>query len=135
MQELLLLAEENGVVVETAQLVPPVDAFYFSEPGCNPVITIGRHVEDKRLARVILAHELGHHFTTAGDMIAQRYMCYRERLTHGRAEFLATRWATDYLLPWDKLTDAARQGVVEHWQIAEYFGVTEKLVRFRLSQM
>jgi hypothetical protein len=50
-----------------------------------------------------------------------------------RAEYRALRWAAQWLIPLDKLAQAFKWGIFEVWELAEYFDVTEDMVRFRLS--
>lgn len=136
MKDLYELAEQNGIVVEHWPLTPPLEAVYIKKPDLPPAIVISTSIhEDSAEYRTLLAHELGHHFTTTGDAMPCQMYSYRGQVDAGRVESRANKWAADYLLPWDKLSRALKKGVVEKWQIAEYFGVTEELVGFRLRQI
>jgi len=70
-----------------------------------------------------LAHELGH--CTQGA-------CYNRWSNFdliSRHEYRADRWACEKLLPKSEMEAAMEQGYCEVWQLAEYFDVTEELVR------
>lgn len=99
------------------------------------IVISSRFPEDSPEYRTILAHELGHHFTAMGDVLPYCMYSYSGQLDTGRAENRANRWAADQLIPWTELSRAVRAGVTERWELAEYFGVTEELVGFRLRQI
>ena len=134
MERLLRLVEEQGIIVERCFLYPPIDAFYFYEPGTKPVITIGKHISDSRLLRVILAHELGHHFTSVGNTLYE-HLCYSDVLRTGKAERIAAKWAAEFLMPEDALVAAISSGLRDHSEIAEHFGVTEELADYRVRTL
>jgi len=80
-----------------------------------------------------LAEELGHHFTTTGNRFSQPHFRYRDRLLVSKNEYRAVRWAAEYLIPLDKLLYAIHTGIRGIWELAEYFFVTEEMMRFRLN--
>ena len=88
-----------------------------SIPGAVALNTksIGSHTEEK----VILAHELGHHFRNSFYDISSTYEL-RER-----QEMRADRWAVENLVPLEELETAITQGHTELYDLAEYFDVTE----------
>src|SRR6266567_6896693 len=64
---------------------------------------IGLHLElerpsNERLRRVVLAHELGHHFTCTGIYV-KPFACGADSLTTSRVEAQAARWAATHLCP------------------------------------
>lgn len=135
MDDLLQLAADQGIIIERSYLYPPIDAFYFCEPGARPVITIGTHIQDPRLLRVVLAHEIGHHFTTVGNRLPNRHFCYSDALTTSKAERTATKWAAEFLLPQSALLAAIGAGAQDSCAIAEHFGVTEELAEYRVRAL
>ena len=103
---------------------------YFAEPGVTPVITLSPILENNgTLMRCVLAEEPGHHFTSAGDLVPRQFLHYRERLTIGRAEYRALRWAASFLMPGLEFRATGRY-YQESWETAGEFQVTETLVRF-----
>lgn len=70
-----------------------------------------------------LAHELGH--CTQGAF----YNRWSKFDLISRHEYRADRWACEKLLPKSEMEAAMEQGYREVWQLAEYFDVTEDLVR------
>lgn len=131
---LLKLSEELGIDVEFWDFEPPLDAVYWSVPGAPPMIGISRRLlSTPILLRCVLAEEIGHYFTTVGDALPKTYFHYSRRLDVSRAEYRAWRWAALYLIPLSALIKCLNNGICEIWDLAEYFDVTEQLMKFRLE--
>lgn len=77
--------------------------------------------------RTRLAHELGH----------CEYGGFYTRLspldTVGRHEYRANKWAVERAVPFDELREAIRRGKATFWELSDYFGVTEDMIRFALT--
>lgn len=71
---------------------------------------------------VHLAHELGHCKTGS---FYNRFSNYDIR---AKAEHRADKWAIKKLIPLDELKEAFSRGIVEPWDLAEYFDVTEQFI-------
>lgn len=133
-QKLLMLAAKHGIEVVFWDFAPPLEAVYWTYPGLPPYIGLSRRIlSSTAYFRSILAEELGHHFTTVGQALPKAYFHYRDRLAVSKAEQLALRWAAKYLMPYSRMKKAIKEGAKEIWELAEYFNVTEELVRVRLS--
>lgn len=124
----------EGIVVEHWDFPKPLDAVYFFEPGLPPTIGIAERIRlESPLFRCILAEELGHYFTTASNSIANPSMTYRERLSVGKVEYKAMKWAAETLIPIQHLKEAILQEKYwTNWTLAEHFEVTIEMVDFRL---
>jgi len=132
--DMCLVAEQEKINIRWWDFVPPVLGLYWAPRGKQPVIGLDNSLEDKpRLLRCVMAEELGHHFTTSTKCINNVCFNYRDRLDISQVEFKALRWAALYLIPLDHLDKSIRHGVIESWELAEQFDVTEKMVKFRLS--
>lgn len=83
--------------------------------------------------RTVLAHELGHHFVGArGNTLSVR--TYQDHLLMCQDEARAWRWAADFLCPLPRVNDMLRDGFLHH-EIAEYFGVSHRLVTVQLDRI
>ena len=133
MLQLYTVADTENIVVEYIRLKPPMRGFYCKEPGCLPYIGLDYSLHaDRRLHRCVMAEELGHHFTSAGQHIAKRYYSTQDRLSIDKCEYKALRWAANNLVPENNLLDAIASGLCEIWELAEEFDVTEEMMRFRM---
>jgi Zn-dependent peptidase ImmA (M78 family) len=80
----------------------------------------------------VLAEEIGHHFTSAGERTPKKHHSMQDRLSIDKCEYKALRRAANYLIPEHDLIDVISEGLCEIWELAEHFDVTEELMRFRL---
>lgn len=79
-------------------------------------------IETEAEERVHLAHELGHCET------GSFYSPYSPLNVRGRQECRADRWAASKLVPPLELKKAISLGIVELWELADYFDVTEEFM-------
>lgn len=134
MQQMFNIAEREGINIRWCNFEPPIRGMYWDPIVKRPAIFLDKSLEhNNRLLRCVMAEELGHHFTLDRDCLTRTYFNYRDRLAVSRAEHRAWKWAAEYLVPMDRLVQAARSGVVEKWELADYFDVTEEMVEFRLG--
>lgn len=133
--ELFNLTEKEGIDIEWWDFKPPLEAVYWALPGLPPIIGLSNQLKHESTAyfRCVLAEEIGHHYTTVTNAIPQTFFHYRDRLEVSRAEYRALRWAANYLMPKEELNEAIEKGIKEVWELAEFFNVTEDIVRFRLG--
>lgn len=83
--------------------------------------------------RCVLAEELGHHYTSAGNNLPVKFSSYRQKMNISRSEYYARKWAALELMPLDMVKKALAAGILEVWELAEEFDVTEDVVRFRMG--
>ncbi|MBZ1328016.1 ImmA/IrrE family metallo-endopeptidase [Clostridium botulinum] len=72
--------------------------------------------------RCILAEELGHFFTSFGDITNQ------SKINNKKQEVVARRWGYNKLIPISALKKAYRKGYKTKYEIAEYLQVTENFL-------
>lgn len=111
------LADENGIEIHhfpTRQVI---------SMSCEGNIAINcDKVETTVQEKEILAHELGHCITGAF------YYGHSPYELKAQKEYKANKWAVHTLIPYGDLVDALINGITERWSLAEYFGVTEKMI-------
>lgn len=71
----------------------------------------------------ILAEELGHHYTSVGDIIDQSNLINRKQ------ERVARQWAHQRLVPLNKLIVALNSGARNYHELADFLDVTEDFLR------
>lgn len=69
------------------------------------------------------AHELGHCLT------GSFYNRYSKLDIISKHEYRANKWAIKKLIPKDELIEAFEKGIIELWQVAEHFEVTEDFAK------
>lgn len=70
-----------------------------------------------------LLHEGGHYATGTTHRLYSPYELVE------RHEYRANKWAVQRLLSAEELDEAVAEGHTELWDLAEYFGVTEELMK------
>jgi hypothetical protein len=75
-----------------------------------------------------LAEELGHHYTTAGDILDQ------SQLNNRKQEKRARRWGYQKLVPLVKLVQAYKEGANNRFELADFLGVTEDFLEDAIKQ-
>ena len=70
-----------------------------------------------------LAHEVGHCVRGA---FYNRYSLLDLKSKH---EYRADKWAIERLLPKEEMAEAFEYGIVEVWELAEYFEVSEEFIK------
>ena len=80
-------------------------------------------MENDQELNTCLAHELGHCMTGSFYNIHSKFDL-REKHEHK-----ANKWTIQECIPFDELLFAFQTGITELWEVAEYFGVTEELIK------
>lgn len=131
---LIEIANRHGIGIEYWNFKPPLEAVYLVHPAMPPYIGISTSIRSNRAhLRCVLAEELGHHFTSVGNVIPSELYLYRDRLRTSQVEYRAMKWAAQHLLPRAKIKYAFQIGLHHPWEIAEYFDVTTDMVLFRMN--
>ncbi|MCL2475451.1 MAG: ImmA/IrrE family metallo-endopeptidase [Chloroflexi bacterium] len=84
-------------------------------------------ITDEQWQKEILAHEIGHWVT--GGFYTDTY----DKTYKAKCEYRAMRKAVDLLVPYQDYKKALRSGVVELWELAEYFDVPEDVIKQAVS--
>lgn len=114
---LLALAEENDVKV--AEM-----SFKSNARGLcrGNKIAINKKIETQAEKSCVLAEELGHYFTTFGDIVNQ------DGISSVKQEIKAREWAYKKLITVDDLASAFNLGVRNRFELAEVLNVTEEFL-------
>lgn len=116
--EKLMAEYDNDLTIEFSKDLPKGIPGYIMDTH----IVINANLRfDKALA--VLAEEIGHHETSAGDIL--NYDDYRSM----RQETKARRWSYKKLIPYRQLIDfVTKKDVVHRYELAEEFGVPEEFI-------
>ncbi|MEN6618172.1 MAG: ImmA/IrrE family metallo-endopeptidase [Rikenellaceae bacterium] len=72
--------------------------------------------------RCVLAEELGHYYTTVGNITDLKSVCNRKQ------EIKARKYAFETLVPLKSIIKASYEGCINLYELAEYLDVTEKFL-------
>lgn len=122
-EKLLLEADEEKLDVTEEKMLPRNKGFYG-----DGVIWINRHIPTFTEKGCVLAEELGHYHTSDGEIIDLSEFGNRKQ------ELRARFWAYERLVPLEKLVQAQKEGIRNHFELANYLGVTEDFLKEALKR-
>lgn len=119
-----------------APLPQSVLGYYYCHKDYYIILINEKIKNNERLYRAVLAEEIGHYRTTIGDITPRKYMCYSERIELDKKELAALKWATDFLVPTDKLIDTIKNKVALTFEeLLDHFYVTEEFLMLKFKFM
>lgn len=94
---------------------------------CDSTIALSKNLKRTAEKKCVLAEELGHHYTAAGDIIDQSSVENRKQEMRGRI------WAYNNQVGLRGIIDAYLHNCKNLFEMADYFGVTEKFLNDSLT--
>jgi len=122
-EALLNEAQHQGVDVHEKSMSSRIKGLY-----ADGVVWINCRISRASKKTCILAEELGHHHTSAGNIMDLTDIRNRKQ------ELRAREWAYRRLVPLEKIVEAYRAGVSNRHELAEYLGVTEEFLQAALKR-
>ena len=118
-EELLTDADKENIIV--------TDQFDLSDTRlkglyCDGTIALNRDMYIESEKTCVLAEELGHHYTTVGNIMDQTDTANRKQERRARI------WAYHKLLSLNDLIDSYKHGCQNQFEIAEHLNVTEEFL-------
>lgn len=117
-ERLLSEAEDNDLEVICQPLKGKIKGLY-----CDKVIVINSNLPTTAEKTCVLAEELGHYYTSCGNIIDTSDTNNRKQ------EVKARRWAVKRLVTLKRIIQAFEAGCRNMYELAEYIGVTEDFLR------
>lgn len=132
--ELFEIAEQEGIVVEWRNLGDCFLGIYlFDCELTKAYISLNKSIiNNTRLTKCVLAHELGHHFCTAGQRVVAATATQLIRLA--KHEHLANDWAVDKLVPAVEFLELIQKQYAFE-EIVDYFDVVPEMVIHRAKRI
>lgn len=90
-------------------------------------IAIRKDIETSNKKMCVLAEELGHYYTSTGNILDQ------SNLNNAKQERRARVWAFNRVLPVERIIAAASKGYTQVYEMAEYLEVDEEFLREGLA--
>lgn len=89
---------------------------------CDSVIALSSDIKTSAEKACVLAEELGHHYTSTGDILDLSVV------TNRKQERAARLWAYNHMIGLRRLIDAFEHGCSNRHEIASYLDVTEEFL-------
>lgn len=116
-ENLLWEAEQHGIDIYEKPMTLTIKGLYSDE-----VIWINKNIPTNIEKACVLAEELGHYHTSAGDILDQT------KISNRKQELRAREWAYEKLVPLSSFVQAHKNGIRNRYELAEYLGVTEEFL-------
>lgn len=120
--ELYREIDKQNIILEPYALDITKSISFMSDSGDCYIGVDLRHIQNISEEKVRLSHELGH------CMTGSFYNRYSKLNDVEQKEHRADTWAVNKIIPFQKLEYAFQNGIVEVWELAEYFNVTEEFI-------
>ncbi|WP_117161310.1 ImmA/IrrE family metallo-endopeptidase [Paraliobacillus sp. X-1268] len=118
-----LMEECNGKDIEVYEKKMKNKGLY----GDN-IIWINKSLPTSTEKYSILAEELGHYYTSIGDITDQSKLVNRKHEKRARA------WAFEKAVPFKKIVQAHKESVKNKYELAKFLGVTESFLEGALDR-
>lgn len=125
-----LINKENIVLDENWNVSNDLSGMYLMLPGCPPIIAINKSIKDRKKLCSILCEELGHHYTTSGDLTKAEKN--NKKVQAVKMENRAKKWAANFLISDDELVQALINCISNRCDLCEYFNSTDELLKYKL---
>ncbi|MGI6371875.1 MAG: ImmA/IrrE family metallo-endopeptidase [Caldicoprobacterales bacterium] len=116
-EQLLKEAEEEGLEVISWSLQEKTKGLY-----CDGFIVLNKNIPTTSERACIIAEELGHHYTTAGNILDQKVISNRKQ------EIKAKRWAVKRMIQTKDFIKAFEAGITNKAELVEFLNITEKFL-------
>lgn len=135
LEKLYDLAHKNNVAIHFFDLTEVgVLGLNVEKEGLSPLIFLDLKLKsNKDLHLEVLAHELGHYFTTVGNTLNNKN--YRDKLYNNKFENKADKWACEFLITEEEITNALNKNITNVYDIAEYLSVPLNILKKRLEYL
>lgn len=120
--DLYYYAETHNIIVDDTFVLDKVPAMSCALDDGLYIIGLHRSLRGQAY-REHLSHEIAHCATNA--FYNEKTPCF----TRGQCENKAYQWQVHKMIPFKSLMTAFKKGCNEAWQLAEYFSVSEELIR------
>lgn len=121
-EKLLQIAEDEEIEVIEFDFVGNLKGLYE-----NNYIGIRKDLETTKEKRCVFAEELGHYYTTVGNITDLKIVCNRKQ------EQKAKNWSYEKLIPLRSLIKASCEGCTNLYELSEYLDVTEQFLKDTLE--
>lgn len=122
-ENLLAEAHKYSIDVYEMPMLPRNKGLYADE-----VVWVNKYTPTTVGKACILAEELGHYHTSAGDILDQHDVRNRKQ------ELRARQWAYQCMIPLDRIVQAHQARISGRYDLAEYLGVTEEFLQSAIDR-
>ena len=135
-ENLYEIIEKENIIYEESDLSKlQAKGIYVNLNEIRPFIAIDISIVNNPSTYLsILSEELGHHFTTSGNLISPS-KSYMDKLIKNKSENLARKWAANFLITDEEFVQALTSSIHNIYDMCDYFNVTSEILEFKLNSI
>ena len=136
LNEFFCIIEKEKIYLEERNLNQYLfNGIYFKAPDLPPVIIVEKSIVNDRCKYIsILAEELGHHFTSLGNLTIESKN-YSEKLMKNKQEHKAKSWAANFLISDDEFLQALCNCISTPCEICDFFNITNEMLQYKIHSI
>lgn len=134
--EIYEIIEKESIIYEETNLKNMNSkGVYLKVKDLPPIIAIESSiVKFTSLYISILAEELGHHFTTTGDLL-EISNNYSDKIVKSKKENISRRWASNFLISDDEFVQALLKCISNKYELCEHFNITDEILEKKIESI
>lgn len=130
-----IIEKENILYEETDLSKLKSKGLYMKLEGYKPMIFIDKRIINNANTYIsILSEELGHYFTTHGDLVEESES-NNDSLIKIKKENLAREWASNFLINNDEFVQALLDCINTKYDMCEYFNVNYEILDTKINSI
>lgn len=130
-----MIEKENIIYEETNLKNTHSKGIYFKVNNLPPVIAIEESIVNYTAIYIsILAEELGHHFTTHGNLL-EISKDYSEKLIKNKKENISRKWASNFLVSDAEFVQALLDCISNKYEMCDYFNITYEILENKIKSI
>ena len=115
----------NEIDVKYAALPKRLKGLYYSDNSITAIALNKQYIVDMSEELCVMAEELGHHYTSCGDLLDNP----SDKIIVRKQETQARRWAIKKIASLSEMISAYKYDCRTIYEMAEYMDITESLLR------
>lgn len=131
-EDIYKLIEKENIIYEEKNLSKINSKGIYIQVDGLSVIAIDSSILNGNCTYIsIMAEELGHHFTTTGNLI-EPSKNYMEKIIKSKKELLARKWAANYLISDEEFVQAILNCINNKDDFCNYFNITYEVLENKI---
>lgn len=133
LEELFQIIEKENIIFEETNIqYENSKGIYIHIPNIPPTIGISKSIVNDRCKYLsVLAEEVGHHFTSVGNLTIDSKN-YSEILQKNKKENKAKSWAANFLISDEDFVQALYKCISTPCEICDCFNVTSEILQYKM---
>ncbi|NLK94696.1 MAG: ImmA/IrrE family metallo-endopeptidase [Clostridiales bacterium] len=135
LNDIFKIINTEKIAIEEVEFKNNIDGIYLKIPDLDPIIGIRSSiVNDNKKYISTLAEELGHHFTSIGNLTSECFT-YSNRIIRTKQEYKARKWAANFLINTDDIILALSNSITSINELSDYFSVSSELIEIKIKSL